>query len=80
MRKQGCSILYSVQNNTLGKTVQRKSDLFSQEKAAHVEQIRAAIGRWLRDQYDTTQPLPKRLADLVRKIEKSVSTDLRPSV
>jgi hypothetical protein len=40
-------------------------------KSRHMEQIRASIGRCLRDKYDTSQPLPKRLADLVRKIKQS---------
>jgi hypothetical protein len=51
----------------------RKSDSFAREKAAHMEQIRASIGRCLRDKYDTSQPLPKRLADLVRKIKQPAS-------
>jgi hypothetical protein len=51
----------------------RKSDSFAREKAAHMEQIRASIGRCLRDKYDTSQPLPKRLADLVRKIKQRAS-------
>ena len=31
----------------------------------------SSIGRWLREEYDTAQPLPDRLAALVRKIEQS---------
>jgi len=54
----------------------RKSDLYAREKVAHLEQIRWSIGRWLRDEYDTTQPVPKRLADLVRKIEQLSSKSL----
>lgn len=41
-----------------------------QEIAAHREQILASIGRRLREEYDLPQPLPPRLAELVRKIEQ----------
>jgi hypothetical protein len=44
------------------------------EKAAHRAQILASIGRGLREGHDATQPLPDRLADLVRKIEQSGET------
>jgi hypothetical protein len=44
------------------------SSLTAQAKAAHMAQVQASIGRLLRDDYDTAQPLPKRLADLVRQI------------
>jgi len=43
----------------------------SREKEAHREQMLTSIGRWLREEYDTAQPLPDRLAALVRKIEQS---------
>jgi hypothetical protein len=39
--------------------------------ADRMKQVPAAIGRALREDFDFTQPLPDRLADLVRKIAKS---------
>jgi hypothetical protein len=44
--------------------------LLLQEKAEHTQQIRSAIGRRLREQYDAAQPPSGRLADLVKKIEQ----------
>jgi hypothetical protein len=44
------------------------NSLMAWGKAAHMAQVQASIGRLLRDGYDTAQPLPKRLADLVRQI------------
>jgi hypothetical protein len=40
-------------------------------KLAHGQLILAKIGERLREEYDATQPLPDRLADLVKKIEQS---------
>jgi hypothetical protein len=51
--------------------MRRNGVLLSSEKAAHRTQILASIGRGLREGHDATQPLPDRLADLVRKIEQS---------
>ena len=47
----------------------RRNNVLSREKAANAARVRAEIGRRLRDEYDTTQPLPERLADLVGQIE-----------
>jgi hypothetical protein len=44
------------------------------ERAAHRAQMLALIGRLLREGYDTAQPLPDRLSDIVRKIERSERT------
>jgi hypothetical protein len=59
----------------VGKRVFRNSPLLSQKKADHMKAVRAEIGRKLREQYGTAtaQPLPNRLADLLRKIELSAS-------
>ena len=45
----------------------------SREKAAGMEQLRASIGQWLRQEYDSyiEQPLPDRLADLLTQIAQS---------
>jgi hypothetical protein len=51
----------------------RRDDLLSREKANRMRQLQASIGRCLREEYDAGQPLPDRLADLVRKIERSTS-------
>jgi hypothetical protein len=45
----------------------------SWESGGHREQVLAAIGRWLKEQYDCSQPLPDRLAELLTKIERSPS-------
>jgi len=50
------------------KPMRRDSVLLSREKAAHRTQILASIGRGLREVYDTAQPLPDRISDLVRQI------------
>jgi hypothetical protein len=51
----------------------RSKGILSSEKAARRAQILASIGRGLREGHDAAQPLPDRLADLVRKIEQSTS-------
>jgi hypothetical protein len=48
----------------------RKIGVLSREEADCMKQVLAAIGRALRGQYDTAEPLPDRLADLVRKMEQ----------
>jgi hypothetical protein len=48
--------------------MRRESARSLREAAAHMTQMQASIGRWLRDEYDTAQPLPARLADLVMQI------------
>jgi len=42
----------------------------SRETTAGIEQLRASIGQWLRQEYDSysEQPLPDRLAELLRQI------------
>jgi hypothetical protein len=42
---------------------------FSAEIQARDCAIRNAIGRMLRAQYDTAEPLPDKLADLVRRLD-----------
>jgi hypothetical protein len=48
--------------------MRRNYALASRERAICMEQVQASIGRWLRDEYDLTQPLPDHLGDLVRRI------------
>jgi Anti-sigma factor NepR len=36
-----------------------------------MKQVQAAIGRRLKEEYDSVQPLPDRLSDLLRKIEEA---------
>jgi hypothetical protein len=50
--------------------MQRNGALLSQEDADHMRQVRAEIGRGLRERYDAGKwPMSDRLADLVRKIQ-----------
>jgi hypothetical protein len=49
-----------------------RNALLSREKEAHRAQMIASIGRVLRDAYDTAQPLPDRLASLVRQIAEPI--------
>jgi hypothetical protein len=51
--------------------MRRNGGLLSPEKATHRARVLAEIGRGLREGYDATQPLPNRLADLVREIDQS---------
>jgi hypothetical protein len=49
--------------------MRRNTELFSQEKADHARQVRAEIGRGLREEYDAgAWPMPDRLADLLEKL------------
>jgi hypothetical protein len=50
--------------------MRRNNDLRWRENASQMEQIRTFIGRRLREEYDLAQPMPDRLADLVRIIEQ----------
>jgi hypothetical protein len=43
------------------------------EKAARTREVLASIGQGLREQYDPLQPFSRRLAELVGKIEQSIS-------
>jgi hypothetical protein len=53
-----------------------KSVYLSQEKAVHTEQIQSAIGQGLRREFDAAVgPLPNRLSDLVRKIDRSTNSN-----
>jgi hypothetical protein len=38
-----------------------------------MKQVQAAIGRRLKEEYDSVQPLPDRLSDLLRKIEEATN-------
>jgi hypothetical protein len=49
----------------------REHALLSHENC--MKAVRAELGRRLREEYGTAQPLPDRLAGLLRKIEKSTS-------
>jgi hypothetical protein len=42
----------------------------TREKAARRAEVRASIGRALRDLYEADKPFPDRLVELVRKIEQ----------
>ena len=48
----------------------RKSAL-SREKTDRMKEVQAEVGRRLREEYGTAQPLPDRLTDLLREIEQS---------
>jgi hypothetical protein len=60
-----------VQNYTAWGQPMRRNGVLANENAAHRAQILASIGRGLRERHDAAQPLPDRLADLVREIEQS---------
>jgi hypothetical protein len=47
--------------------------LLAGEKANCMKQVRAAIGRQLKEEYACGQPMPERLSDLLMKIEDSSS-------
>lgn len=48
----------------------RNGVLLSRENADRMQQVRAEIGRRLRERYDAgARPMPRRLADLVKKIQ-----------
>ena len=51
----------------------RKIALFSREKADCMKAVQVELGRRLKEEYGTAQPLPDRLAGLLRKIEQSIS-------
>lgn len=50
--------------------MRRNRVFLSRENAAHRARVLAEIGRRLREGYDAEQPLPDRLADLVRIIDQ----------
>jgi hypothetical protein len=50
--------------------------LRSREKAACIENIRAAIGRQLKAEYQFKLPVPDRIADLVKKYASLLATSL----
>jgi hypothetical protein len=47
----------------------RKPSVFASEVLAREDAIRSTIGRLLRAQYDLAEPLPERLAGLVKRLE-----------
>jgi hypothetical protein len=49
----------------------RKPTVFTSEVQAREDAIRSAIGRVLRTQYDLAEPLPERLAGLVKRLESA---------
>ena len=49
----------------------RKPRIFTSEVQAREDAIRSAIGRMLRAQYDLAEPLPERLAGLVKRLESA---------
>jgi hypothetical protein len=50
------------------------SVLFSREKAARAQQVRAEIGRLLRQHYEASSPpVSERLAQVIKKMEQSES-------
>jgi hypothetical protein len=49
----------------------RKGVSWAREKAEHMRQVRAAIGRTLREYYDVRHPPSAQLTDLVKKIEQA---------
>ena len=50
--------------------MRRLEVILSREKADRMKQVQAVIGRALRHECDATQPLPDRLAALVKKLEQ----------
>jgi hypothetical protein len=50
--------------------MRRNGVLVAHENAAHRVRVLAEIGRGLREGHDAAQPLPDRLADLVREIDQ----------
>jgi hypothetical protein len=53
-----------------------KSAFLLREKAARTKEVLTSIGRELREQYEAPlQPLSKRFAELVRKIEQSTTKE-----
>jgi hypothetical protein len=76
-----CSILYRGVFDTHSGGPMRRHDLFrdkasllqSRENATRMKQVLVSIGRAMKERYDTAQPLPGRLAELVTKLESSTS-------
>jgi hypothetical protein len=55
--------------------MRRNSVLLSQQKAERARAVRVEIGRRLREQFGAgAPPMPTRLADLVRQIERSAAS------
>ena len=54
----------------------KKSAVLSRDKAAPSREVLAFLGRGLREQYEAPQPFSERLAELVRKIERSAKVSL----
>jgi hypothetical protein len=54
----------------------KKSAVLSRHKPAPSREVLAFLGRGLREQYETPQPLSERLAKLVRTIEQSTNESL----
>jgi hypothetical protein len=48
----------------------RSHSLYSKETDARLNEIQRAIGRYLRAEYELTQPMSERLVALVRKVEQ----------
>ncbi len=48
--------------------MRNNSHLRSQERSACMQHVLAAIGRQLRARHDIAQPVPPRLAELIRQI------------
>lgn len=46
------------------------SPSYAKETDAPLNEIQGAIGRYLRAEYDLTQPMPERLVALIRKVEQ----------
>ena len=61
-------------NSAQSETTMRRNDVWIlREQTAHRAQILASIGRGLRERHDAAQPMPNRLANLVKKIEQGTS-------
>ena len=56
----------------------RNGVLLSRENADRMQQVRAEIGRRLRERYDAgAGPIPERLADLAKKIQRRTDEQVR---
>jgi hypothetical protein len=56
------------------------SNFASRERAERRKQVLASIGRLLRQVYDTPSPLPDRLADLMKELERSTGEPVRANL
>ena len=56
------------------------SNFASRERAERRKRVLASIKRLLRQVYDTPQPLPDRLADLMKDLERPPASQSEPNL